>query len=201
MDTRLYTIRRIVTLAVGVFILSVSMLPWNQSTSHANGSASTFTAGTVTGTRPTPNLMLAGALALEQAAPDFALPDLEGNTVWLSELRGKIVIVTFWATWCPPCQGEVEEFIAMYPELTNSGVALLAVNYREDADTVYRYIRDKHINYPVLLDTRGHLAYAYGVRGIPTSLFIDDSGILRYIQRGGLTRDMISRILDTLETN
>jgi len=145
--------------------------------------------------RPTPDLMKASYAEIGKPAIDFALSDLDGNTIWLSDYLGKVVIISFWATWCPPCQAEIPELVTMYPELLDKDVVILAVNFRESDDTVYAFTQEMQMNFPVLLDPMGYLAYAYGVRGLPTSLFIDRQGVLRYRYLGGLDQATIEDIL------
>lgn len=146
-------------------------------------------------TRPTPDLLKAPYAEVGKPAIDFALSDLDGNTVWLSDYLGKVVIISFWATWCPPCQAEIPELVSLYPELQADNVVILAVNFREAPDTVSAFVEEEQMNFPVLLDSKGLLAYAYGVRALPTSLFVDRKGVLRYSYLGGLTEGTLKDIL------
>ncbi len=159
--------------------------------------ASTQTA--VPAARPTPDLMQASYAEIGQPAIDFALSDLDGNTVWLSDYSGKVVIISFWATWCPPCQAEIPELVELYPALQADGVVILAVNFQETADTVDAFAQEMNMNFPVLLDTQGYLAYVNGVRALPTSLFVDRQGVLRYSYMGSLTEDSLNSILAEID--
>jgi cytochrome c biogenesis protein CcmG, thiol:disulfide interchange protein DsbE len=150
--------------------------------------------------RPTPNLLEAPLAQTGQPAIDFALNNLAGELVWLSDLRGKVVIITFWATWCPPCQAEIPELSRAYVDLKDQGVVILAVDVRESLDVVHEFVLGWGMNYPVLLDPRGYLAYAYGVRGIPTSFFIDRQGILREVRVGGMTKEIIRSVLQSIDS-
>ena len=149
--------------------------------------------------RPTPDLMQASYAEIGKPAIDFALSDLNGNTVWLSDYYGKIVIISFWATWCPPCQAEIPELVKSYPALQADNVVILAVNFQEPSDTVQAFAQENKMNFPVLLDSHGYLAYVNGIRALPTSIFIDRQGVLRYSYMGGLTQDSLNTILAQID--
>ena len=184
----------ILALCIGSGALS---LPYPASAADQPTAAAT-TSGTPVA-RPTPNLIESAPAQVGQPAIDFALLNLTGQQIWLSDLRGKVVIVTFWATWCPPCRTEIPELNNVYLDLKSEGVEILAIDVRESPDVVNEFVQDMGMNYPVLLDSRGYLAYAYGVRGIPTSFFIDRQGILREMRVGGVTEEMIRSILESID--
>ena len=150
--------------------------------------------------RPTPDLLESSPAQVGQPAIDFALLNLAGQQVWLSDLRGKLVILTFWATWCPPCRAEIPELNNVYLDLKSEGVEILAIDVQESPGIVNDFVTSMGMNYPILLDSRGYLVYAYGVRGIPTSFFIDRQGILRDIRVGGVTEEMIRSILKSIDS-
>ena len=114
-----------------------------------------------------------------QPAPAFALPDLDGK-IWNfpQDFQSQVVVVRFWADWCPFCAPEMRDIEPIYQELRDQGLRVLAVNVRQDRDTAARFIAKLGIGYPVLLDEDGALARQYGVTGLPTSYFIDRSGRL-----------------------
>ena len=109
-------------------------------------------------------------------AVDFSLPRLDGGTLSLSDMNGEFVFLNFWATWCPPCREEMPSMEVLYNELTDMPFRMVAVNVREDADTVQSFIDEFGYSYPILLDRDGTLSTNYGVRGIPTSFFIAPDG-------------------------
>ncbi|MCE5258225.1 MAG: TlpA family protein disulfide reductase [Chloroflexi bacterium] len=196
-------IRLTAALVCAIVILltfTASELPSSQATrvgAVKEEQASTQTA--VPAARPTPDLLQASYAEIGQPAIDFALSDLDGNTVWLSDYSGKVVIISFWATWCPPCQAEIPELVELYPALQADGVVILAVNFQETADTVDAFAQEMNMNFPVLLDTQGYLAYVNGVRALPTSLFVDRQGVLRYSYMGSLTEDSLNSILAEID--
>ncbi|MBI2468369.1 MAG: TlpA family protein disulfide reductase [Candidatus Rokubacteria bacterium] len=112
-------------------------------------------------------------------APAFALPDLDGKTVRLQELRGKVVLVGFWATWCPPCQEEAPSLNRLYSDLHGRGLEVLLISFREDPDLVRRTARAWGYLPPVLIDRSGDVTgRQFGVWGPPTAFFVDRRGQL-----------------------
>ncbi|MBI4652541.1 redoxin domain-containing protein [Candidatus Desantisbacteria bacterium] len=107
-------------------------------------------------------------------APDFTLKNIYNENVSLSSFDGKVIILNFWATWCPPCQAEIPDFIELYSMYKNSGVVIIGVAMDGDGgDVVKSFAEQKKINYPILLgnDNIGEL-YG-GIRGIPTTFIIN----------------------------
>jgi len=108
-------------------------------------------------------------------APDFALTSLSGDEVTLSKLRGQVVLLDFWATWCPPCRVSMPHLEKLRQEFGQKGLTVLGVT-AEDADTVEPFIREHSITFTILLDPDGVAVRAYRVTGIPRSLIIDREG-------------------------
>jgi thiol-disulfide isomerase/thioredoxin len=137
------------------------------------------------------------AVEIGQAAPQFKLPDLSGREVSLDQLKGKVVMLDFWATWCGPCRMTMPLLEKLQREYPNA-LVLLAVNLREPKDTVRDYVRKQSINSQVLLDEEGSVGDAYGAVGIPTQVLIDKNGIVRDIQEGFNPR-MLSQFRTEIE--
>ena len=112
-------------------------------------------------------------------APDWALQDLSGNTVRLSDLRGQVVLVNLWATWCPPCRAEMPDLAALYLAHKDEGFVVLGVDDQERPQTVSEFLARSPVPYPVLLDPDSRVARAYGVSYLPASFVIDRRGVLR----------------------
>lgn len=106
---------------------------------------------------------------------DFTLTDLRGKSWHLQELRGKVVLVNFWATWCPPCRKEMPDLQALFDKYKDQGFVVLAIS-DEDAGKVKPFIAERKINYPVLLDPGRKVNEAFVVEGIPKSFVYDRSG-------------------------
>ena len=132
-------------------------------------------------------------------APEFQLPDLEGNTTSLSQYRGQVVLLNFWATWCKPCTKEMPAMQAAYDELKDQGLIVLAVNELEDLDRVRGHISEHGHTFPVVLDHDNRVANMYGVVGLPVTVFIDQTGRIREFVKGGLlTTELIRRTVARL---
>lgn len=123
------------------------------------------------------------SLDLTQArsmAPDFELSDLTGNKVSLSSLRGHVVLVNFWATWCPPCRGEIPSMDHLYQELKGEGVVLLAINVEADGPSVVpTFMQRVPFSFPVLFDVDGRVRGKFGVSKYPETFIIDPEGIVQ----------------------
>lgn len=113
------------------------------------------------------------------AAPNFTLQDTQGHTVSLSQLRGKLVYVNFWASWCPPCQEETPDLVKMYAEY-GKRIAFIGINLTgsDKVANALGFIQYFHIAYPVLLDSKDTAAKMYNILAIPTSFFINRQGII-----------------------
>lgn len=132
-------------------------------------------------------------------AADFSLTDLEGRIHSLSQYRGKVVLVNFWATWCKPCTTEMPAMQATYDRLRDKGFVVLAVNELEDEARVRDHIRTYGHTFPVLLDRDNRVANQFGVFGLPVSVFIDESGVVQeYIKGGLLTEQKIIEVLSRI---
>ncbi|MGH9428969.1 MAG: peroxiredoxin family protein [Terriglobia bacterium] len=114
-------------------------------------------------------------------APDFALKTLEGKTLRLSELRGKkVVLINFWATWCPPCRLEMPTMQQIYTEYKGKGLEILAINIEPDAkEEIQDFIKELRLTFPVLLDPDMKVTRKYRLIGLPVSMLIDRQGIIR----------------------
>ena len=119
-------------------------------------------------------------------APEIVLKDLQGRDVKLSDLRGKIVLVNFWATWCKPCKEEMPAMQASYDNLRDKGFVVLAVNELEDTARVAEHIRTHGHTFEVVMDHNNQVANMYGVVGLPASFLIDPQGIVRERISGSL---------------
>ena len=120
-----------------------------------------------------------GPPAVGQAAPDFTLNDLGGQPFTLSALRGKVVIVNFWATWCPPCRAEMPSMELLHRELADEGLVMLAVNIeKEGRQSVPRFLATGSHTFPVLLDDQEVVQKRYGVYKFPESFVIRKDGVI-----------------------
>jgi thiol-disulfide isomerase/thioredoxin len=120
-----------------------------------------------------------GPPVVGQAAPDFTLSDLGGKAFSLSALRGKVVIVNFWATWCPPCRAEMPSMEQLHRELGDEGLVLLAINIEKDGrQSVPKFLATSPHSFPVLLDEKEEIQKRYGVYKFPESFVIRKDGVI-----------------------
>ena len=124
-------------------------------------------------------------------APDFALRDLEGNEVRLSDYRGRTVLLTFWATWCGPCRLEMPTFEGRYQELKDEGFTVLGLNYDEPVEDVSAFRDELGLSFPLLLDPGGSVQRLYRIRGYPSSIFVDPQGVVRIVHIGLITEGQL----------
>jgi cytochrome c biogenesis protein CcmG/thiol:disulfide interchange protein DsbE len=120
-------------------------------------------------------------------APDFTLTSLNGPPVQLASLKGQVVLVNFWATWCIPCRAEMPAIQQAYNAYQNKGLTVLAVNLNEPKTDVQNYVNSLGVNFPVLLDPGDAISTLYRVRGYPTSFFIDRHGTVAVENVGMMT--------------
>ncbi len=113
-------------------------------------------------------------------AVDFTLKDMNDKLHRLSDYRGRVVIVNFWASWCPPCRAELPSMEQAYQTLKQQGVVMLAINVGEDAETIFNFTADYPVSFPLLLDMDAKVINAYPVIGLPTSYIINPQGRLVY---------------------
>ncbi len=127
------------------------------------------------------------ALPEPKAAPVFTLQDLDEEPHALERYRGKVILLNFWATWCPPCRREMPSMERLYQMLKGDGFVVLAVNQWEEPDHVFAYIGqlDTDPTFPILFDAESQVAKAYGVKGLPTTFLLDKEGRIRYRAVGG----------------
>ncbi len=119
-----------------------------------------------------------------QRAPEFSLPSLQGSTVALSSMRGKVVLVDFWAQWCEPCKKELPQLDKLAKDYAGKGVVIVAVNIDKQRDNAERMVKQLGVTLPVLLDPAGSVAGTYDLPKMPTSFVIDKKGIVRFVNEG-----------------
>jgi peroxiredoxin len=143
--------------------------------------AISLTAWLATQSKTTP----VGLRAISKKAPDFTLMDLEGKAHSLSEYRGKVILVNFWATWCPPCRDEMPSMQRLWTQLKDDGFTILAIDIGETADDITPFTMEYDLDFPILLDPESKTATKWSVRGLPTSFLVDKQGTMVYQTIGG----------------
>ena len=122
-----------------------------------------------------------------EPAPQFLLRDPDGTPRQLSDFRGRVVWINFWATWCGPCRRELPDIQRLASEFGDEELVVLAVNLEESGDKASSFWEELDLNLPLLLDSNGDVAEQYRLVGLPNNFFIDEDGVLRALQFGFLT--------------
>jgi peroxiredoxin len=129
----------------------------------------------------------AQAVQLTAPAPDFTLRAMSGPNVRLQELRGKVVMVNFWATWCGPCRQEMPHLNRLHEKYSRSGFVLLGLNVDDDPQNAAAVAAKLGIQFPVLLDTDKQVSDRYDLKAMPSTYLIDRDGKVRFMHRGYLS--------------
>ena len=119
-------------------------------------------------------------------APDFSLTGFDGRKVTLSELRGQVVIINFWASWCPPCREEAAYLEQTWRKYQDQGVVFIGVDYVDTEKEALAYIQEFDITYINGPDIRTEISDAYNIKGVPETFYVSKSGELRGVQIGPL---------------
>ena len=133
-------------------------------------------------------------------APDFTLKNVDGQSVSLSDFKGKIVMLNFWATWCGPCTAEMPHFQSVHKNRSSEELAILAVNINESAPVAKKFVDSRGLSFHFLLDSEGKVAELYCLpQAIPVTLFIDANGIIKARKIGAFrNQGEIESMLDSL---
>lgn len=140
--------------------------------------------------RTPPSAIQASSLEAPQEsflAPDFKLASLDNDEFQLSEHRGQPIILNFWASWCPPCRAEMPDFQEAWLEYGDTDLLIVAVNAtnQDSINDILNFVAEKNLDLPILLDTNGSITSSYQVHSLPTTFFINRSGVITKIIIGG----------------
>jgi len=147
-----------------------------------------------------PVTAIAAAPQEGMAAPAFSLRSLDAKPWSLAQTRGHVVVLNFFATWCPPCRAETPDLIAAEKKYAHQGVIFVGVDDEESAALVSVFTKTKGIRFPIVLDTHGAVERSYDVRAIPTTYVLDRNGIIRYRQVDELNVDVLDQALAAVVT-
>jgi thiol-disulfide isomerase/thioredoxin len=134
-------------------------------------------------------------------APDFMLSSRAGGKLSLAELRGQVVLINFWATWCGPCRKEMPLLEQIHRRYAPLGFQLLGVNVEEDTHLADAFLRDVTVTFPILLDPQNGVSRLYDVAAMPSTVIVDRKGVVRYVHQGyqpgdeGRYQDIVRQLL------
>ncbi len=126
------------------------------------------------------------AAAVQDPAPDFTLKSLGGENLKLSELRGEVVMVNFWASWCGPCRQEMPLLDQLYKRYQPMGFTILGVNVEENAGAAKKVLQEQPVSFPILFDPSNQVSELYQVSAMPSTFLVDRDGKLRFLHKGYL---------------
>ncbi len=172
-------------LGISAIVLGFLILPTLNNKRGALANANAVNPGS----NPEGNLEVAPILG--SLSPDFALVDLEGEQVKLSDFEGKPVVVNFWATWCAPCRVEMPALQARFEQYKSSGLRILAVDFDEPEEDVHNFRDEFGLTFTILLDPGAKVQKLYRTRAYPTTFFIDRNGVIQVQHFGAMTEKQL----------
>ncbi len=136
--------------------------------------------------------------ATGNAAPDFTLTTLDGDQIALSDFRGQVVVLNFWASWCPPCELEAPILESFWQTYKDQGVTVIGIDYADNEQRAESYITDQELTYPNGSDPQGQLLDAFHVDGIPETIIVDQQGNIAYHFVGTITEQELIESVEQL---
>jgi cytochrome c biogenesis protein CcmG/thiol:disulfide interchange protein DsbE len=134
-----------------------------------------------------------------EPAPDFSLRRFDGTEVALRDLRGQVVVLNFWASWCSPCREEAPALQAVWEEYRDRGVVLLGVTYKDAEAASRKFVETYGLTYGNGFDVQGRISRAYGVVAVPETFIIDRDGNVAWLYIGPVEADVLSQQLERLQ--
>ena len=134
----------------------------------------------------------------KETAPDFSVLLFDGEHFQLGTYRGKPVLINFLASWCLPCREEIPILNQVYREYRQRGVAFVGIAVNDAEDKAREFVEKFDVSFPAGVDKTGEISDAFGLYGVPTTLFIDKEGIISYLHSGGVTEKLLKHELDKI---
>lgn len=126
----------------------------------------------------------AGAVGLQDEAPDFTLENLTGGNMRLEEYRGQVVLINFWASWCGPCRQEMPILDRLHHRYEDTGFAVLGINVEGESAPAQEIVDRTNVTFPILIDDGQKVSELYNLEAMPSTVVVDRDGVVRYIHRG-----------------
>lgn len=167
-----------------IIVAYILITPSEESTTQIDGKNTQPSSATV-------------GLAIGNTPPDISLVGIDGKKMQLSDLKGKKVFLNFWATWCPPCRGEMPDIEKMHKTYGND-LTIVAVSSAESSSTVKKFLQKTNYTFPIYLDENANISRTYQLASIPTSYFIDENGIIRQKVIGAIHYDIMQSYYQNL---
>lgn len=129
-------------------------------------------------------------------APPIALPDDQNQMITLEDFKGSVIILNFWASWCPPCRAEMPAFQEVYEGYNENGLVIIGVNatYQDDDAAARQFVTERGVKFPILFDKDNSASRLYQIQALPTTFFIDQRGIIRKVIYGGPLNEALLKI-------
>ena len=184
---------RLIGAAAGALLLLTGCATGHSAVDVNNGGEFRFVAGTPAGT--------VIPVAKRATAPAFSGTLLDGGRFASSSLHGKVAVINFWGSWCPPCRVETPEFQQVYSEQSGRGVAFLGINVKDDEQLAKAFLTSHDITYPSLFDPRGEVALAfrdYPANAIPSTIVLDREGRVAAVYTATVTQQDLRTVLDSV---
>jgi thiol-disulfide isomerase/thioredoxin len=141
------------------------------------------------------NTPIQKSMSIGTTVEDITLQGLNQVPMPLSQFRGKVVVLNFWATWCVPCQNEMR-LLQNYSDQMDGKIIVIGINSQESEADVTTFLRIRKINFPVALDSSGEVIRKFSIQGYPTSYFLDGKGVIRAMHIGELREDLMNGYLE-----
>jgi len=152
-------------------------------------------------------LLLSGAIGLSPAlgqesysdAPSFRVTDLKGKTISLSDYKGKVLFLNFWATWCPPCRAEIPDFVEAYNQYKDKGMVIIGLSVDQmSAEDLLSFVAGHKMSYPIAFATQDVIEDYKPGNYIPSTIFIDKQGQIRHKKVGAISKEELLKVFDQL---